>query len=86
MDADHPENGVLFARRFTPAMLEDWKQVQTLMGATPQSLAKLADGMRDVLGVIPPSETEALWRDAGFSLPVSFFQAFMIRGWHAKKD
>lgn len=69
-----------------PAMLEDWKQVQTLMGATPDSLARLADMMRDVLGVLPPEETEALWRDAGFGLPVNFFQAFMIRGWHARKS
>lgn len=68
-----------------PAMLEDWKQVQTLMGATPESLARLGDMMRDVLGVVPPAETEALWREAGFPLPVPFFQAFMIRGWHADK-
>lgn len=68
-----------------PAMLEDWKQVQTLMGATPESLARLGDMMRDVLGVVPPAETEALWREAGFPLPVPFFQAFMIRGWHTGK-
>ncbi len=68
-----------------PAMLEDWKQVQTLMGATADSLVRLADMMRDVLGVVPPTDTEALWRDAGFELPIPFFQAFMIRGWHATK-
>lgn len=69
-----------------PAMLADWKQVQTLMGATPDSLAKLEAGLRDVLGVLPVAETEALWRNAGFALPVPFFQAFMIRGWHATRD
>ncbi len=68
-----------------PAMLGDWKQVQTLMGATPESLAGLEDSLRDVLGVLPVAETEDLWRDAGFALPVPFFQAFMIRGWHATK-
>lgn len=68
-----------------PVLLTDWKQVQTRMGATPESLAKLEDGLRDVLGVLPVAETEALWRDAGFPLPVPFFQAFMIRGWHATK-
>lgn len=66
-----------------PAMLEDWKQVQALMGATPESLAGLVDMMREVLGVLHPGETEALWRQAGFEGPVPFFQAFMIRGWHA---
>ncbi len=68
-----------------PAMFADWKQVQMLMGATPESLARLEDGLRDVLGVLPVAETEGLWRDAGFALPVPFFQAFMIRGWHATK-
>lgn len=68
-----------------PAMLEDWKQVQTLMGATPDSLAKLGGMMRDVLGVVSPEDTEVLWREAGFAVPVPFFQAFMIRGWHAVK-
>lgn len=77
-------SGDLDAPEF-PAMLADWKQVQRLMGATPESLAKLADSLRDVLGVVPVAETEALWRDAGFSMPVPFFQAFMIRGWHATK-
>ncbi|MDG2522182.1 class I SAM-dependent methyltransferase [Caulobacter segnis] len=68
-----------------PAMLEDWKSIQTLMGATPESLGKLEDMLRSVLGVVPPSETEAMWQAAGFPLPVPFFQAFMIRGWHAAR-
>lgn len=66
-----------------PQMLEDWKRIQSLMGATPESLAKLADMLRDVLGVLSPAETEALWKAAGFPTPVPFFQAFMIRGWRA---
>jgi tRNA (cmo5U34)-methyltransferase len=66
-----------------PEMLEDWKRIQVLMGATPESLAKLAHMMREVLSVLPPGETEALWEAAGFRKPVPFFQAFMIRGWHA---
>lgn len=69
-----------------PAMLEDWKQVQSRMGATPESLANLPAMMRDVLGVLPPGETESLWRDAGFGRPIPFFQAFMIRGWHATRS
>lgn len=67
-------------------MLDDWKQIQMLMGATPDSLGKLGEMMRDVLGVLPPAETEALWKAAGFRKPVPFFQAFMIRGWHAVRS
>lgn len=69
-----------------PAVLEDWKQVQILMGATPDSLANLSRMMREVLGVLGPAETEALWEAGGFPRPVPFFQAFMIRGWHATKQ
>lgn len=75
-------SGDLDAPEFSE-MLEDWKRIQTLMGATPESLAKLGGMMRDVLGVVPPAETETLWRAAGFRQPIPFFQAFMIRGWHA---
>lgn len=75
-------SGDLDAPEF-PVMLEDWKHIQMLMGATPQSLTNLGDMMRQALGVLPMGETEALWRAAGFAMPIPFFQAFMIRGWHA---
>lgn len=77
-------SGDLDAPEF-PEMLEDWKRIQVLMGATPESLTKLGGMMRDMLGVLPPAETEALWEAAGFSKPIPFYQAFMIRGWHAVK-
>lgn len=68
-----------------PAMLKDWEQVQKMMGATPASLAALPGMLRNVLGVVPPEKTEALWREAGFTPPTGFFQGFMIRGWHAQR-
>lgn len=68
-----------------PDVLEDWKRIQVLMGATPESLSKLADTLRNALGVLSPAETEALWRASGFPRPIPFFQAFMIRGWHAQR-
>lgn len=68
-----------------PAMLKNWEQVQALMGATPDSLRHLDDTLRNALSVLSPSETVALWRESGFSMPVQFFQAFMIHGWYARK-
>jgi len=68
-----------------PAMLKNWEQVQALMGATPESLQNLGDTLRNTLSVLSPDETTALWQESGFSAPVPFFQAFMIRGWHARK-
>lgn len=66
-----------------PAMLGNWERVQTLMGATPESLRKLEETLRNALCVLPPAETEALLRTSGFSVPVMFFQAFLVRGFHA---
>ncbi|HJV41115.1 class I SAM-dependent methyltransferase [Caulobacter sp.] len=77
-------SGDLDAPEF-PDMLEDWKRIQVLMGATPESLNKLDSTLRHALGVLSPAETEALWRSAGFGKPIPFFQAFMIRGWRASR-
>ena len=68
-----------------PAMLKNWDRIQSLMGATPDSLQHLSDTLRQTLSVISPTDTEVLLRAAGFALPVQFFQAFMIHGWYATK-
>ena len=67
------------------AMLEDWKQVQRLMGATDDKLTNLGDTLRNTLAVVSPDRTAELWQEAGFSPPIPFYQAFMIRGWHAMR-
>lgn len=68
-----------------PLMLKNWEAVQKLMGATPESLANLGVVLRDMLSVISPMETESLLKQSGISLPVQFFQAFMISGWYGVK-
>lgn len=68
-----------------PSMLKQWEKVQTLMGATPESIASLPKVLRDVLTVLPPSETEGIMKAGGFALPIRFFRSFMIRGWYARK-
>ncbi len=74
----------LNSREF-PAMLKSWEQVQTLMGASPESLATLPATLKDVLTVLPPDEIESLLRIGGISVPVRFFRAFMIVGWFGVK-
>lgn len=69
-----------------PAMLKNWERVQALMGATPESLRTLEDMLRNSLSVLSPMETETVLKATGFDLPVQFFQAFLIRGWHAAKQ
>ncbi len=68
-----------------PSMLKNWEAVQTLMGATPESLATLPEQLKELLTVLPPSETESLLRQSGIDLPVRFFQALMICAWYGKK-
>ena len=69
-----------------PEMLRNWERVQTLMGATAESLQQLPDTLRNTLCVLSPTKTEALLRAAGFELPVPFFQAFLIRGFFATRS
>lgn len=66
-------------------MLQDWKKVQALMGATDEALASLEETLRNVLSVVPPAGTYTMWQEAGFSQPTPFFQAFMVKGWHARR-
>jgi tRNA (cmo5U34)-methyltransferase len=68
-----------------PSQLKNWERVQALMGATADSLQALPDTLRNTLSVLSPGKTEASLRAAGFVSPVVFFQAFLIRGWHATK-
>lgn len=69
-----------------PFMLENWEKVQSLMGASAESLAKLPVMLREQLAIIPPAETETLLKQCGISVPVQFFQAFMISGWYGIKN
>ncbi|MBN8538425.1 MAG: class I SAM-dependent methyltransferase [Deltaproteobacteria bacterium] len=69
-----------------PMMLNNWKEVQILMGATPESLANLSQVLREMLTVLSPIETESLLRQSGIPIPIRFFQAFMINGWYGLKS
>jgi tRNA (cmo5U34)-methyltransferase len=68
-----------------PLMLKNWEAVQSMMGATPESIANLSLQLREMLSVISPKDTEDLLKQSGVHLPVRFFQAFMICGWHGIK-
>jgi tRNA (cmo5U34)-methyltransferase len=68
------------------SMVKNWEAVQLLMGATPESLADMPRVLREMLSVITPGETENLLIQSGISMPVRFFQAFMISGWYGRKD
>lgn len=68
-----------------PLMIKNWEAVQSLMGASADSLEKLPEVLREQLTVISPEETEALLKQCGIEVPVRFFQALMISGWYGVK-
>ena len=67
------------------AMIDEWKKIQELMGATDESLKSVPRILREVLTVVPPPETERLIRESGIETPVLFFQSFMINAWFGKR-
>ncbi|MCO5142551.1 MAG: class I SAM-dependent methyltransferase [Oligoflexia bacterium] len=67
-------------------MLKNWESVQTLMGATPESISTLSKQLKDVLAIATPEETENLLRKSDIPLPLRFFQAFMISAWYGQKS
>ncbi len=87
-------NGILISTEISydlnsqefPLMLKNWEAVQSMLGATPESLANLSVQLREMLSVISPIETESLLNQSGIHLPVHFFQAFMINGWYGIKN
>jgi len=64
------------------SMLENWRSVQRLMGASDDSLKNLPNQLHDVLTVLAPGKVEAHLKDAGIKTPVKFFQAFMTAAWY----
>ncbi len=66
-------------------ILEKWIAMQRLGGASDGHAASFREAMKEHLLLLPPHDTETLMRDAGFSLPVQFFQSLLIRGWYAQK-
>jgi tRNA (cmo5U34)-methyltransferase len=69
-----------------PSMLKNWEAVQSLMGATAESLVGLSQTLREKLSILSPMETEQLLRQSSIPVPVQFFQAFMISGWYGIKN
>jgi tRNA (cmo5U34)-methyltransferase len=67
-------------------MLKNWEAIQSLMGATAESLANLSVQLREMLTILSPEEIELLLIQSGINVPVCFYQAFMIHGWYGIKN
>ena len=63
-----------------------WAQVVSAEPVTPQVVARMQQTYRQDVAVLPADNVEALIRQAGFTAPIPFFQAGMIRAWSARRD
>lgn len=69
-----------------PFMLKNWATVQSLMGASKESIDNLPAVLREGLSVISLADTEHFLKLSGINVPVRFFQSFMINGWYGYKN
>lgn len=75
-DAEAPE----FA-----AMLETWKEMHILSGATPEQAENIPKTLKENVAVRSPEFIKGLLRKSGFPKPVQFVQSLLIHGWYSQK-
>lgn len=66
-------------------LVENWKALHSLSGASKEMLDNLPKMIEEQLGVLPPKSTEEMIIKNGFKNPISFFQSFLVRGWYSRK-
>jgi len=76
--------GDMAADNFT-AQLASWAALQGFGSANAPTPDKLRSQMLERLLLLPPSTTEELIANAGFSSPQRFFQSLLIYAWEARK-
>lgn len=72
----------------TPAyadILEAWKEMHILSGASGEQAAAIPQTLATHVGVRSPRQMEAFLRAGGFPLPVLFFQSLLIHAWYSQK-
>lgn len=68
------------------SILGKWKAMHRLSGASEQTLEFIEKAMETQLSVLSKSKMEEFLRNAGFHLPVQFFQSLLIRAWYSRKE
>jgi tRNA (cmo5U34)-methyltransferase len=56
------------------SLLGVWLRMQAYTGASPESLARLAEAYERDVAVLPPAQIESLLASSGFSAPVPFYR------------
>jgi len=68
-----------------PSMLNNWRAMQLLRGASSQVLERISQQLKEMLSVLAPYKVEALLCECGIERPIQFFQSFMIVAWYWQK-
>jgi tRNA (cmo5U34)-methyltransferase len=66
-------------------LLEDWFRLMRGAGMPPDGVDRMRAAYAKDVAILPPSELDAIVLGAGFGPPAHFFQAGLIRAWHARK-
>lgn len=75
-----------FSSKDYQSLLENWKNLHGLAGSSKEKLNGMNKVLEEQLGVLSPSAVENLILNNGFRNATTFFQAFLIKGWHARKS
>jgi tRNA (cmo5U34)-methyltransferase len=67
-------------------LLEKWKTLQLATGSSEEQVAKILEAWQQHVAIVPPASIEAILRQSGFSMPIQFFQSFLMHAWYSQKD
>lgn len=62
-----------------------WKAVMTPTDSSPEGLDRMKAAYAKNVAILPPNTVASIIRNGGFTPPIQFFQAALIRAWFAKR-
>ncbi len=67
-------------------LLDKWKTLQLATGSTEEQVAKILQAWQEHVSILPPASIESFLHQSGFSMPIQFFQSFLLHAWYSQKD
>lgn len=67
-------------------LLEKWKTLQLATGSTEEQVSKILDAWQQHVAIVPPASIETILSQSGFSMPIQFFQSFLMHAWYSQKN
>ena len=67
-------------------LAEKWKTLQLATGSSEEQVAKILEAWQQHVAIVPPASIEDFLHQSGFSMPIQFFQSFLMHAWYSQKD